>query len=72
MPMEQKFDLDEIRALLKIASEADITELTVESPRRSRRRPAAWRCTPRIPQPRRVRGPRERAQARRRRGRWPP
>ena len=33
MPMEQKFDLDEIRALLKIASEADITELTVESPR---------------------------------------
>lgn len=33
MPMEQKFDLDEIRALLKIASEADITELTVESSR---------------------------------------
>ncbi len=33
MPMEQKFDLDEIRALLRIASEADITELTVESPR---------------------------------------
>jgi oxaloacetate decarboxylase alpha subunit len=30
--MEQRFDLDEIRALLKIASEADITELTVESP----------------------------------------
>ncbi len=31
--MEQRFDLEEIRALLQIAGEADITELTVESPR---------------------------------------
>ena len=30
--MEQKIDLDEVRALLKIASEADIAELSVESP----------------------------------------
>jgi len=30
--MEPKIDLDEVRALVKIASEADITELTVESP----------------------------------------
>lgn len=31
--MEQSFNLEEIRALLQIAGEADITELTVESPR---------------------------------------
>ncbi|MDQ7850398.1 MAG: acetyl-CoA carboxylase biotin carboxyl carrier protein [Armatimonadota bacterium] len=31
--MEHSFDLEEIRALLQIAAEADITELTVESPR---------------------------------------
>jgi len=33
MPVEQGLDLEEIRALLKLADEADITELTVESPR---------------------------------------
>ncbi len=31
--MEQSFNLEEIRALLQIVGEADITELTVESPR---------------------------------------
>ncbi len=30
--MDQKIDLDEIRALVEIASESEITELTVESP----------------------------------------